>query len=286
MIARGKLGKTVAYIVVFLGALWTALPLYWMVITSVKSRDEVWTYPPTFFPQEFSTEGFVEAWTHGGARGIKDSAIIAVGTLIVSLSLGVPAAYSIARHKTGGDNLSFTVLSFRFMPPIAPAVGFWIFATRLGLFDTHFMLILVNSMASIPFVVWIMKGFIEEIPYGIEEAAQVDGASWGRIARDHVLPLAAPGVVAVDKGEGHQYGAYPLPLQARRYGVQEEPGGIPLIRVAVEEGDGLAIAGEHEEDEATVPRSLQELLRGVLELRPELLVVYPLDDPGELFSQL
>ena len=197
MIARGKLGKTIAYIVVFLGALWTALPLYWMVITSVKSRDEVWTYPPTFVPQELSSEGFVEAWTHGGARGIKDSAIIAVGTLIVSLSLGVPAAYSIARHKTGGDNLSFTVLSFRFMPPIAPAVGFWVFATRLGLFDTHFMLILVNSMASIPFVVWIMKGFIEEIPYGIEEAAQVDGASWGRIARDHVLPLAAPGVVAV-----------------------------------------------------------------------------------------
>jgi len=194
---RGKFGRTVAYVVVLLGALWTALPLYWMVITSVKSREEIWSYPPTFFPQTISSEGFVEAWTHGGARGIKDSAIIAVGTLVVSLVLGVPAAYSIARHRIGGDDLSFTILSFRFMPPIAPAVGFWVFATRMHLFDTHLMLILVNSMASIPFVVWIMKGFIEEIPYAIEEAAQIDGASWFQVVRDHVMPLSASGLVAV-----------------------------------------------------------------------------------------
>lgn len=195
--STNKLSRSVAYIIVFLGALWTALPLYWMVVTSVKARAEVWTFPPTFWPQSYSTEGFIEAWTHGGARGIQDSAIIAIGTLIASIVLGVPAAYSIARFRTGGDNLSFTVLSFRFMPPIAPAVGFWVFANKLGIFDTHLMLILVNSMASIPFVVWIMKGFIEEIPYAIEEAAQIDGASWMRVARDHVLPLAAPGLVAV-----------------------------------------------------------------------------------------
>jgi multiple sugar transport system permease protein len=194
---KGRLGKVGAYVVVFIGALWTILPLYWMVITSVKSRDEVWSYPPTFFPQTISSSGFIEAWTRGGAMGIRDSAIIAVGTLILALGCGLPAAYSIARHKTGGDNLSFTVLSFRFMPPIAPAVGFWVFATKLGIFDTHGMLMLVNAMASIPFVVWIMKGFIDEIPYAIEEAAQVDGASWGRIVWDHVLPLAAPGLVAV-----------------------------------------------------------------------------------------
>lgn len=195
--SSSRFSRIVAHIIVFLGALWTLLPLYWMVITSVKTRQEVWSLPPTFWPQNLSLEGFIEAWTHGGARGIKDSAIIAVGTLIVALLLGVPAAYSIARFKTGGNDLSFVVLSFRFMPPIAPAVGFWIFANRLRLFDTHLMLILVNSMASIPFVVWIMKGFIEEIPYAIEEAAQVDGASWWRIARDHILPLGAPGLVAV-----------------------------------------------------------------------------------------
>lgn len=196
-LSGGKFSRVIAYIIVVIGGLWTILPLYWMVITSVKSQAEVWSFPPTFFPHTISPEGFIEAWTHGGAVGIRHSIIVALGTLFVSLVLGVPAAYSIARYQTGGDDLSFTVLSFRFMPPIAPAVGFWVFANKLNIFDTHLLLILVNSMASIPFVVWIMKGFIEEIPYAIEEAAQVDGAPWPRVVWDHVLPLAAPGLVAV-----------------------------------------------------------------------------------------
>jgi multiple sugar transport system permease protein len=111
--------------------------------------------------------------------------------------VGVPAAYSIARYKTGGTDLSFTILSIRFMPPIVPVVAFFLISTRLGIFDTYGLLILTNSMVNIPFVVWIMAGFFEEIPYSIEEAAQVDGASWPRLFRDHVLPLAAPGLVAV-----------------------------------------------------------------------------------------
>jgi multiple sugar transport system permease protein len=126
-----------------------------------------------------------------------DSAIVAVGTLVVCLALGIPGAYSISRFKTGGDNLSFLILSFRFMPPIAPVVAFYLVATRLHIFDTYLVLILVNSMANLPFVVWILKGFIDEIPYAIEEAAQVDGASWIKMMRDHILPLSAPGIVAV-----------------------------------------------------------------------------------------
>lgn len=189
--------RWVAYVILALGLLWTLLPLYWMVITSVKPTSEVFAVPPTFFPHQISWDGFYEAWTHGGARGLKDSAIVAMGTLIISVVLGVPAAYAIARFKTGGAELPFMILSFRFMPPIAPAVAFWVLATNIGIFDTYWVLMLVNSMASIPFVVWIMKGFIEEIPYAIEEAAQVDGAPWFRVIMDHVIPLAAPGLVAV-----------------------------------------------------------------------------------------
>ncbi len=192
-----RVSRTAAWIIVAVGALWTALPLYWMITTAFKPWEEVRTYPPSFFPHSVTFAGFIEAWTHGGARGVQDSAVIVIGTLFISLVLGVPAAYSISRYQTGGDNLSFTILSFRFMPPIAPAVAFWLMANQLHIFDTWWVLMLVNSMASIPFVVWIMKGFIDEIPYAIEEAAQVDGASWLRVIRDHVVPLAAPGLVAV-----------------------------------------------------------------------------------------
>lgn len=195
--ANSKFGRIIAYIVVLFGVLWATLPLYFMFVTSLKTQADVWQFPPSFLPRAISFDGFITAWTHGGAKGMQDSAIVAIGTLIISIVLGLPAAYAIARFRTGGDNLSFTVLSFRFMPPIAPVVAFFLVATSLHIFDSYGILILVNSMANLPFVIWILKGFIEEIPVAIEEAAAVDGASRFRMLRDHILPLAAPGVVAV-----------------------------------------------------------------------------------------
>jgi multiple sugar transport system permease protein len=186
-----------AYGIVFVMFLWTVLPLYWMVITAFKPLEEFMTYPPTFWPSSWTLDNFVEALVRQkGAASIVDSFVIATGTFLLSMALGVPAAYSIARYKTGGEDLSFTILSMRFMPPIVPAVAFFLIAAQIGLLDTYLLLILVNSLANIPFVVWIMKGFFEEIPYQIEEAAQVDGASWLRLFWDNVLPLAAPGLVA------------------------------------------------------------------------------------------
>jgi multiple sugar transport system permease protein len=186
-----------SYIIVSLLLIWTIFPLYWMVITAFKPLDEFMTYPPTFWPTEWTLDNFVEALVRQkGLPAIYDSTVIAIGTFLLSMGIGVPAAYSIARYKTGGNDLSFTILSMRFMPPIVPAVAFFLIAARLHLLDTYTLLILVNSLANIPFVVWIMKGFFEEIPYQIEEAAQIDGASWPRVMWDHILPLSAPGLVA------------------------------------------------------------------------------------------
>jgi len=198
MLTRGRFTTLLAYAWVILILIWTIFPLYWLVITAFKPLDEFMTYPPTFWPSHWTLDNFVEGLVRQqGAKAIRDSLVIAMGTFIVSMGLGMPAAYSIARYKTGGMDLAFTVLSIRFMPPIVPVVAFFLIATKLGIFDTYGLLILVNSMVNIPFVIWIMKSFFEEIPYSIEEAAQVDGASWLRIVKDHVLPLAAPGLVAV-----------------------------------------------------------------------------------------
>lgn len=192
------LADGVAYAVVILVLIWTIFPLYWLFITAFKPLNEFMTYPPTFWPTTWTWDNFTEALVRQrGLPALWDSLVIATGTFMVAMLVGVPAAYSIARYKTGGDNLSFLILSFRFMPPIVPVVALFLIANRLKIFDTYFLLILVNCMAIIPFVVWIMKGFFEEIPYSIEEAAQVDGASWPRLFKDHMLPLAAPGLVAV-----------------------------------------------------------------------------------------
>jgi multiple sugar transport system permease protein len=195
---RVNFGTVLSYTWVVLVLLWTLFPLYWLFITAFKPLEEFMTYPPTFWPGTWTLDNFVEALVRQqGLGSIKDSLVIAFGTLVLSMAVGVPAAYSIARYKTGGTDLSFTILSIRFMPPIVPVVAFFLISTRLGIFDTYGLLILTNSMVNIPFVVWIMAGFFEEIPYSIEEAAQVDGASWPRLFWDHVLPLSAPGLVAV-----------------------------------------------------------------------------------------
>lgn len=186
-----------AYLIVLLGAVWTLAPLYWMFITAFKSWEEVvGSETPTLLPNAWSLSGFEQALGYG-AQGIADSAIVALGTAVLSLVLGVPAAYSFSRFRTGGRNLAFAVLMVRFMPPVAFTAAVYLIAVRLGLLDTHALLILVNSLFNVPFVVWIMKGFFDEIPYAIEEAAYVDGAGWLRAMRDHVLPLAKPGLVAV-----------------------------------------------------------------------------------------
>ncbi len=195
--AKLNLADIGAYAVVIAMLLFAVFPLYWMVITAFKPLEEFMSYPPTFWPSHWTLDNFTEALVRQkGAETIVDSLVIAIGTFLLSMAVGVPAAYSIARFKTGGDDLSFTILSMRFMPPIVPAVSFFLIAVQIRLLDTYLLLILVNSLANIPFVVWIMKGFFEEIPYQIEEAAQVDGASWLRLFKDHVLPLAAPGLVA------------------------------------------------------------------------------------------
>ena len=188
--------RVVAHVIVFLGGLWTVLPLYWMFITAFKSWHEMQARPPTFIPQTWTLTGFAQGWVQGG-KGIADSAIIAAGTLLLSLVLGVPAAYGLSRFGTGGRKLAFAILVFRFTPPVALVVAVYLLAVKIHLIDTHLLLILVNTMFSAPFVVWLMKGFIDKIPYAIEEAAHVDGAGWARAVRDHVFPLAMPGLIAV-----------------------------------------------------------------------------------------
>jgi multiple sugar transport system permease protein len=175
--------------------LWTLVPFYLMFITAFKSWHEMHARPLTLFPQDPTLWGFQQAIAQGG-KGIVDSAIVSLGTLVVSLLLGVPAAYSFSRFNTGGRNFSFALLLFRFMPPIVLSATLYLLAVKVGIIDSHLLLILANSLFNVPFVAWLMKSFFDEIPYAIEEAAQIDGASWTRALRDHVLPLAVPGLVA------------------------------------------------------------------------------------------
>jgi multiple sugar transport system permease protein len=176
-------------------------PVVWMVMTSFKSNPEFFAYPPVFVPKSFALTNYVNAMRmppdgRGGLQGVRDSLIVAVGSMAASVLLGAPAAYSFARYRTGGENLSFWVLSTRMFPPVASALPLFLVFKTLHLLDTHWALIIANTIFNLPFVIWLLKGFFEDLPVELEEAAVIDGTTIFGAFRRVALPLVTPGLVA------------------------------------------------------------------------------------------
>jgi len=177
---------------VFLG------PVLWMLITAVKPPGEWLNSPPIFIPSELHWANFTDAlFNWGGLKGLGDSLVVASLSTLLSLALGVPAAYAIGRYRTGGDNLSFTVLSILFMPPVAVAIPMYLFWSALGLLDSYTALILQYTVFNIPFIVWVLKSFFEDIPRDMEDSALVNGATRWRAFWEIAVPIARPAILAV-----------------------------------------------------------------------------------------
>ena len=116
---------------------------------------------------------------------------------LLSLLLGVPAAYALGQFRTGGENLSFTVLSILFMPPVAVAIPMYLFWSSLGLLDSYAALILQYTVFNLPFISWVLKSFFEDISRDMEESALVNGATRWRAFCQIAVPLARPAILAV-----------------------------------------------------------------------------------------
>ena len=173
-------------------------PVVWMLITAIKPPGEWLNTPPIFIPSELHWENFTDAlFKWGGLKGLTDSLIVASLSTILSLLLGVPAAYAIGRYRTGGDNLSFTVLSILFMPPVAVAIPMYLFWSAFGLLDSYTALILQYTVFNIPFIAWVLRSFFEDIPREMEESALVNGATRWRAFWEICVPLARPAILAV-----------------------------------------------------------------------------------------
>ena len=177
----------------------TALPVYWMINTSFKTQVEVFAAPPTLFPQKPVLENYLSLFTRRNLGAYLFNSIIIVGSSVaLAMAVGSLAAYALARFSLGHlqNRISFLVLAPRMIPPIAVVVPIFLILQHLGLINKYPGLILVYTALNLPFVVWMMRSFFQEIPLDLEEAAMVDGASRLRAFWDVVLPLAAPGLVA------------------------------------------------------------------------------------------
>jgi len=172
-------------------------PIYWMLVTSIKPPSEWLTNPPVFWPSRLYWANYTDALLiQGGLKGLIDSAVVSVSATAIGMLVGTLAAYSLARHRTGGSNLSFFILSVLFMPPVAIGIPMFLFWANIGLVDTYAALITQYLLFTVPFATWIMKGFFEDLPTELEESALVNGASRLRAFVEIALPNVRPALVA------------------------------------------------------------------------------------------
>ncbi len=171
-------------------------PVVWMFLTSFKTNPEVFAVPPSILPNHWNLTNYNDALVGaGGWFSIRDSLVVAISTALISVSVGALAAFSLARFRTGGQQFSFWILSTRMFPPIASALPLFLIFRDLKLLDTYEVLIVANTIFNLPFAIWLLKGFIEDAPRELEEAAVIDGTGeFGAFWRV-TLPLITPGLV-------------------------------------------------------------------------------------------
>lgn len=193
---RRLAARALRYLGVLAALAFFLFPIYWVVTTAFKLPGEYLHRPPIWFPQNPTLVHFSAVMPLKGYIALKNSLIVSGLSMILSLTIGSMAAYSLARFNTGGHNFSFWILSQRIMPPIVLAIPISMFISWLGLIDTHGGLILLYTMFNLPYVIWMMRSYFLEVPVEVEESALVDGATrLGAFARI-TLPLAFPGLVA------------------------------------------------------------------------------------------
>lgn len=173
-------------------------PLLWIVSVSLKGDAEQFATPPTLVPLEPVLSNYVRLLNDTNfPRYIGNSLFVATATVVLSLMVGCPAAYAMARFKTlARPGVTSLVLLTYMFPPILLGIPLFVIFSRVGLADSYLGLILAHTTFALPFVMWVMRDFFLAVPVEVEEAALVDGCGRLRLLWVIVLPIARPGVVA------------------------------------------------------------------------------------------
>lgn len=172
-----------------------AFPLYWGVVSSFKQYSEMFQIPPTFFPQRPTLSNYVETLQGTFLKCLLNTAVVAVASTLLAMLFGVPAAYAFSRFEFPLSRaLFFLVLAVRMVPPVAFMVPLYLMTRSLGLYNTRTALAVSYLTFQLPFVIWMLEGFLRSIPRELEEAARIDGASRMGVLWRVILPLAGSGL--------------------------------------------------------------------------------------------
>lgn len=209
---RKRLRLIFIYAMCAIVLLWVLGPIYWVAVSSISTRSELYAQPyKVWFPSQPTLEHYVTIFTtgaefRGGASptaelmtaGLRNSVIISVASAAIVTSLAVGTGYVFARMRFIGKRIVFFFIMFMLPLPIwVSLIALFFLITQFGLLDTLPGLILIFVTLLLPLSVWMMTTFIRDIPEEIQDAARVDGAGRWRLVFSIILPLARPGMVAV-----------------------------------------------------------------------------------------
>ncbi len=182
-------------------------PIFWIVLMSFQTNETILRSPPSmsFTPTLDNYMAIIAGRLDSNVasmgtdfvNNLMNSIILSVCSVAVALVLGVPAAYAFARHKfKGSEDIAFTLLSFRFAPPLLVLLPLTLYFQEIGLADTYLGLVWVYQLICLPLILWIVRGYFEDISPDIEYAYRIAGHSWFSTFRKIALPLAGPGIAA------------------------------------------------------------------------------------------
>lgn len=182
-------------------------PFIWILLSSFKTQLEIFRWPPTFFPENFVWDNYADALAllPAGQQpvsdipyGLTNSVVISLISTVLILVLGALAGYAFGRLRFSGRRvLLISLMMLRMLPGIVLSVPLFILATRVNLFDTRAVLVITYTAFNLPFAVWLLSVFFQEIPRELEDAALVDGCTRASVLPRIYLPLSLPALATI-----------------------------------------------------------------------------------------
>ncbi len=227
------LGKLITRVVLWLALVIVMFPILWVLLTSFKPAElaqalpPIWDFMPTLQNYRDVLSGNTYTSQVFGVL-LNHTIIVTLSSTLLGLAAAVPAAYALARVKFAGRQATANwILSTIMFPPAVSVIPVFVIASRLGLTDTWPVLVVPYAAFGLPMMIWMLRSAIKQIPFEIEEAAMVDGASRGQIIWHIVLPLLTPSIVSASLLAGMlAWNEFLFALTLSRSAIKTAPVGI------------------------------------------------------------
>ena len=172
-------------------------PILWFLALALRPPETAFLNPPQFtFTPTLDAFRYTFVEPGANARQLLNSIVVAGGATLLNVPFALPAAYSLSRYRMRGKRqIMLWYIGLLMAPPVVFLIPYFIFMSRLRLNGTYVSMIVMMQTITIPFSIWLLKGFFDEVPFELEEAAQVDGARWWQALTGITLPLALPGII-------------------------------------------------------------------------------------------